>query len=348
MNSESIITSGEELNGGNGGSGLPNNVNYKPPKTLTRKTKRLIFYTLMIAIPFINFLVFYVYVNIDSILMAFQRYQYKTNGEMGFDVSFTLDNFRVVYEYINRSDYWYMIGNSLTLYVIKLFFGTGFALVFSYYVYKKFMFAGVFRVLLYLPSIISGVVMAMIYTYILKDVLPGLSNGKIGYLLDTADGAFPALLGYTIFFSFGVNVLMYTGSMSGINESVVESAHLDGANVVQEFIHITIPMIWPTMITFIVSGIAAMFTDQMGLYTFFKDVAPPGVSTVGYFIYTRTLHADMVGDPNAYINLNNPDIKISLLSYPQLSALGLVITAFTLPLALFAKWAMTKFGPSAD
>ena len=219
------------------------------------------------------------------------------------------------------------------------------------------MLAGTFRVFLYMPSIVSGIAMTLIYQFILSDVLPNILPGQDGQKMPDlikTEYAYGAILFYNLWLSFGVNVLMYTGTMSGINESIVESAHLDGVNTVQEFFYITVPMIWPTMITFIVAGLATVFTDQMGLYTFFGEGADGKVQTVGYYLYIQTLKSGLIGNDAALkggLENYDPDKAAALkqyLTYPEISAFGLLVTVVILPLTLLVKWAMTKFGPSVD
>ncbi len=328
---------------------------YKPPRVLTRKVKRVIFYSLMIALPFLQFIVFYCFVNFDSIKMAFEIYYVDVEQNKILSSFAPYQNFKAVWVMISDSQGLLRLGNTLKLYVTKLILGTGLALLFSYYVYKKYMLAGAFRVFLYLPSIVSGIAMTLIYQFILSDVLPNIlpaQNGEKLPDLIKSEYAYGAILFYNLWLSFGVNVLMYTGTMSGINESIVESAHLDGVNTVQEFWYITVPMIWPTMITFIVSGLATMFTDQMGLYTFFGEGADGSVQTIGYYLYIQTLKSGLIGNDAALsggLQNYNPNYQgKQYMTYPEISAFGLLITAIILPVTLLVKWAMTKFGPSVD
>ena len=143
---------------------------------------------------------------------------------------------------------------------------------------------------------------------------------------------------YNLWTGFGMNILMYSGAMSGINESISESAQLDGVNVVSEFFYITLPMIFPTVITFLVMGISGIFTDQMGLYTFFKDTAE--FQTVGYFIYVQSLRSDLIAPKG------DPSKDQLFLSYSEISALGLMITALILPITLTVRHLLEKYGPS--
>ena len=140
---------------------------------------------------------------------------------------------------------------------------------------------------------------------------------------------------YCVCMSFGVNVLMFSGAMSGINEAVVESAKIDGANLVQEFFHITVPMIWPTLSQFIIIGIAAIFTDQMHLYSLYQNSAGE-LSTIGYFLFVQAKNSDIISD------------NVTKLSYSELSAYGLIITAILYPITMIVRKLLTKFGPSVD
>ncbi len=314
---------------------------YEVPKILTRKTKRLIFYILMVSLPFAQFLLFYVYVHFNSILMAF-----KIDTIVGdhIETQFTfLGNFEAVVRNF-KSDEYVGIINSLKNYFITFFTSGIFSVFFSYYVYKKFALSGLFKIFLYLPTIISAVILVTIYKEIIGLVIPEAINdlfydGKVvkGNFLDS--DPYTWVLVYYIFMHFGGNILMYTGAMSGINESVVESAQLDGVNAIQEFIYITLPLIYPTFVTFTVTGVAAIFTAHPNLHTFFGVTGPfdHGIHTVGYLIFA-SVRLSVQGDQGGegYLTLN------------QVSALGLMITAVMLPLTLLLKKYMTKWGPSTD
>ena len=301
---------------------------------LSREKKRLIFYTLLMIYPVIHLSIFYVYANVSALAMAFQRYSEGTTSQYQIDFVF-LDNFKRIIELFSIQKYQEMIWNSLLLYVLRLGVGMTLALVFSYYIYKKFALSQLFRVMLYLPTIISGVVLTLLYEYIVEDVYVALFNVEQGLM---TTNKMEVVIFYNLWTGFGMNILMYSGAMSGINESVSESAQLDGVNVVTEFIFITLPMIFPTVITFLVMGISAIFTDQMGLFTFFKDTAT--FQTVGYFIYIQSLQSNLI--PPKTI----AEKEMLYLSYSEISALGLMITAVILPITLTVRHLLEKYGPS--
>ena len=263
---------------------------YEPPKFLTRKTKRIIFYSLMVALPFAQFLIFYVYVHFNSILLAFRVEHTDHLGRFTVEYSLT-KNFEAVFEYLKNDEYIGII-NALKNYFISFFTSGILSIFFSYYVYKKFLGSGVFKVFLYLPSIISSIILVVVYKEIMNRYIPTVINNifyggenVVNSILE--NDTYTWVLVYSIFMHFGGHILMYTGTMSGINESVVESAQLDGVSAIQEFWYITLPLIYPTFVTFTITGIAGIFTTHPNLHTFFgmSDPFTLRIHTLGFTIF---------------------------------------------------------------
>ena len=172
---------------------------------------------------------------IQSFSLAFQHYENAESG-IGYDITFAgLDNFIKAFEKFEKEAF--MFKNSFILLVFTMLIGTTLALIFSFYIYKKYLFSGLFKTVLFMPQIISGLIFATIFRYLVTDgyifLMQKISGEKVLGLLDNVDTRFAILVFFNIWISFGVNVLLYSGAMSGINESIVESARLDGVNVVQ-------------------------------------------------------------------------------------------------------------------
>ena len=83
---------------------------------MKRKTKRALFFWFMAALPLLQFAIFYVYVNFNNIVLAFQRYE--LNKSYTFDVSFTLGNFSTAWNVIVEKNY--LITNSLIKFVVLM------------------------------------------------------------------------------------------------------------------------------------------------------------------------------------------------------------------------------------
>ena len=131
-------------------------------------------------------------------------------------------------------------------------------------------------------------------------------------------------------------MLLYSNSMSAINESIIESCHLDGANRIQEFWYIVLPMIYPTLVTMIVVMVSSTFTEQFRMYTLFSNRGD-SIGNIGYFLYLQVQKSD-VWVPAGTTNV----------PYTVLSAIGLMLTAVVLPTTLIVKKLVTKYGPRED
>lgn len=294
------------------------------------KHKDMIFYILMMAFPVVQFAVFYIGVNGGSLLLSFQNIDITTNTR-----AWTFQNISNVFKMMTRdAEILSMAGMSLLSYALILCIGTPLGLLFSYYIYKKLPLSGAFRVILFLPSIISAIVMVTIFQFFVERAVPEIikviSGKQIEGLLENQNSRFATIIFYNIWVGFGTSVLMYANGMGGISQEIVESAHLDGATGIREFWHITLPMVFPTLSTFIITGVATIFTNQLNLYSFYGDRAPGNVQTYGYYLYNKTQAAT------------------SRAEYPELAAMGLLLTLIAVPLTLVIKWALEKFGPKAE
>ncbi len=300
--------------------------------------KKLIFYICGVALPVLQFLIFYVAVNFSSIVLAFQNYTV-TGGYV-----FSFSNFPEVWKNIFSKESGLNLGptflNSFKYYFTSLIFCTGLGLLFSNYIYKKALGSRFFQIILFLPKILSVVVMAVVYIYAMNDgytyIAEKVFNKQraIGLFTDP-DTKFNYIMGFTIWSSFGTGVLMYTSTMTGISKEIVESAQLDGITPLKELIFITLPMIYPTLSTFLVINFAGIFTDQMNLYTFYSYGTGTVTKdwTVGYYIYKE---AQMAAAHNDYQQ------------YAYLSALGLMLSAVAIPATLLFKRFLEKVGPSVE
>lgn len=297
------------------------------------KTKQLIFYICVVAYPLLQFLVFYVYVNINSLILAFKRYDY-TAGDyvwLGFD------NFELFFHEITApgSILNSAVLHSLIMYLASLLVGITLALFFSFYIYKQMLCGGFFRVIIFLPSILSSMVLAILFKYFADQALPALLERMFGLeipgLFSDTKTLFPTVVFYTVWIGFGVQMLMYTGVMSRLPESMVEYAKLDGIKPMREFFSLTLPLIYPTITTFIVAGVAGFFIEQANAYNFYGPEAPNSIKTIGYYLFVQ-----VVG-PSA-----------SLSDYPFAAAAAVVFTLVAAPVTLFARWILGKFDPTVE
>lgn len=290
------------------------------------KRNKLIFYCTMVALPFLQFLVFYIFVNLRSFALGFQEYSFEHGKYMFVGLENFQQIFRDLKETVTLAS---SIKNSLTLFVWTFFFGSFGAVLFSYYIYKKHVGSELFKIVLYLPHILGNVVVVIMYKYFVEEVIPTVFANDMLRLLTNPDTSRATVMFYSIYISFGTKVLVYTSAMSGISESIIESAQLDGITPMKELLFIVLPSIWSTFITFMVTSVVGIFTNQMALYTFYAAEAPPALYTFGYYLYR-----------GAKVGTN--------VEYPYLAALGLLLTAVAVPMTFLARWGLKKLGPSRE
>lgn len=298
----------------------------------TRNKKKRIFIIGMLAFPLLQFLLFYVIVNINSIALAFQKMNVST-GQFEFA---GFENFKDVFTNIARDAFLQQVfKNSVVMFLAGTLIAFPLSLVFSYYVYKKFFLAKTFRFVLFLPSIISSIVLCLVYKLFLDEAVPamleifGIENCP--NFFGDQKYAFGTMIFYNIWTGFASGLILYSSAMARIPTEVVESAQLDGITHFRELVSIAIPMIFPTITTMLVLSVAGLFTAMGPVYAIYGDLAPNYVYTIGYYLYI------VVIGRNA-----------SLVNFPYAAAMGILFTLVVAPLTLLVKFLLEKFGPTAE
>lgn len=146
-----------------------------------------------------------------------------------------------------------------------------------------------FRTAIYLPTLISGVVMSMLWLWLLNPQF-----GVINYLLHavfhiqgpqwvySATWVMPALIIMSLW-GIGYNMVLYLAALQGVPSSLYEAARMDGASKWREFWHITLPMVSPTTLFLLVTGIIA--TSQVFTQASVMTQGGPDYASYFYVYY---------------------------------------------------------------
>lgn len=290
------------------------------------KLKRAGFILSFIILPTITFLLFYVYVNFDAFLMSFQRTVNDTK-------IWTLENFKEVFANLFPpndemkeafKNTFITFGVNMIMFVIGVFV--------SYFLYKKIFLYKAFRVIFYLPSILSAVVLCAIYYKLLTTDECSKLVQKIFSLSDPprifSDSRFAnkAVIINMIWLTFPGNLIIWGGTFSRVPEGVIESAKIDGVNWVQEAFRIIIPIVWPTFTLMFVLQIAGIFgaSGQVFLLTQGSD----GTQTIANWMYLQVYSVAINNSSNAF---------------NYMSALGLFLTVISCVISLTIRKVAGKF-----
>jgi ABC-type sugar transport system permease subunit len=204
------------------------------------------------------------------------------------------------------------------------------ALIISYFLYKRVIFYKGFRIIFYLPAIISGVAMVAVYTSFIDPTGPlglivKLFGGEIPPegLLGRPTTATGTIVAYCIWTGFCGNILLFSGAMARVPIDVLESAKLEGVGPFRELMKIIFPLIWPTVSTQIIFVFTGIFTSSGPILLFTNGNYE--TTTISFWIFAQVYGTGAVGGSG---------------SYNLVSATGLCFTVVGVPIILFVRWLM--------
>ncbi len=310
----------------------------KERKRLTKARKQeIIFICVMLFIPALHFAVFTVYMNISTISLSFMK-----KNMMG-DYVFLSDPFQNYKEFFRAittsySTFPKAVRNSLIFFALNDLIVVPLSVILTYFLYKKIWLHQVFRIVFYLPCIISIVVMVMVYRFMFDSTI-GVADDLLRWLglerlipkhgwMGTKESALGLVIGYCIWAGLGGNLIVLSAAMGRVSQDVTESAQLDGIGFFQELWYITIPLIGTTLGTLYMFGTTVIFSFflQPKLIT---NGGPNG-ETVTIMMYIT----DAVrGDAN--------DLSGA-------AAVGNLIAIVGTPLVFLTRWAVDKLFPSYE
>ena len=149
-----------------------------------------------------------------------------------------------------------------------------------------------YRVIYYLPAVIPGIAVSLLWLWLFHPEF-GLINWFLSlvgvqglrWLFDTRTAKL-ALVVMNIW-GAGGNMLVFLAGLQGIPTELYEAAKIDGAGVGRRFLHITLPMISPTMFFVLVTDM--IWTFQVFTNVFVMTNGGPANSTLMYVLYLYNL-----------------------------------------------------------
>lgn len=196
------------------------------------------------------YIVFFLLFNAYPIIFSFILVFHKWNiiSPMKF---LGLENFRFL---LQDPLFWKSIRNTFVFLVIHIPLQLIVALVIANILNQKIAARGFFRASFFLPVVISGVVITILwqqfYSYetgLFNTILMKIGLDKIPWLISTKF-AMPSIAVMATWKNVGLYIVLFLAGLQSIPSSLYEAADVDGATGVQKFFHITIPMLNPTII----------------------------------------------------------------------------------------------------
>lgn len=183
--------------------------------------------------------------------------------------------------------------NTLYFTFISVPISLALSLILAILLNKKIHGITFFRTAYYIPVISSTVAVAMVFRWIF-DSNYGLMNqflglfgvSSINWLTDTRY-AMIAVIIVTIWRSLGFNMIIYLAALQEIPKEINDAAAIDGANEIQKFFHITIPLVSPSIFFTLVTSLISSFQSFDLVYNMTNGGPARATYLVGYYIWEQ-------------------------------------------------------------
>ncbi|MBS5022559.1 MAG: sugar ABC transporter permease [Firmicutes bacterium] len=306
-----------------------------PPKAGRRtgfnenRLRKNLFIVGMLSIAIVHFLVFWLYVNLSSILMAFKNVTIE-GTKWGFG------NFKIMFDSFRNptSELRGAFVNTMIFFAVNLLIKLPLTFICSYFLYKKIKGYKYYRFVFFLPSIISAVVLTSLLKYMvnpggpLPRIYEMLWGREAPLFLADSDYALGVILFYTIWSGFGVNIILFQGAMSRIPPEIIEAGKIDGVGMTRELFQIVTPLVWPTISTVVVLAFVGIFSSSGEILLFTKGLYD--TYTISYWIF------ELVQGIKGTVNLE------------YASTVGIFFSVIALPIVLLVKRGLEKITESVE
>ncbi|MDO4548408.1 MAG: sugar ABC transporter permease [Clostridia bacterium] len=283
------------------------------------------------ALPFIlSILIFFVYPIITTVIMSFQEVLPGQTTFIGWR------NYEIM---LSNRHFFVALQNSVVYTLLTLLVLIPLPMVLAALLNSKSAPGkNAFRSTLFVPSLTSVVVAGIIFRLILGDLDTALFNRIVTALGFEAQNwlttggqtvAYAALVVMATWRWLGVNMMYFLSGLEAIPKDLYESASIDGANAIQQFFRISVPMLRPVTIyvlTISIYGGMAMFTESFMLFNGNNSPMNVGLTIVG-LLYRQGFEQNRMG---------------------RGAAIGLMLMVFTLIVNLIQLRATGQFRKERD
>jgi cellobiose transport system permease protein len=203
--------------------------------------------------------------------------------------------FRNYARLLSDSLFWKALFNTVYIGILAHIFILLGGLVLAYILNSKLIkFPNIFKTIYFLPMVTSSVAVAIVF-----QALFGLNSGLINFGLQALGVARVDWWGGSgqyvktaiiVMFAWkwiGWNMVIYLAGMQGINADLYEAATIDGANHVQIFFRITIPILKPIILFTIIQstiGAISLFTEPFVLTNLQGGTGNEGMTVMMYLL----------------------------------------------------------------
>ena len=243
-----------------------------------RKREKNLFILACLSPALILFFTFLIYPTIEVFRMSLFKWGGFSNNQQFVG----LDNFKILWQ---DENFFRTIQNTILLIVVVTIFTIVLAVLFAAILStEKIRGNNFFRIIFYIPNILSIVVIAGIFAAI-YDPKAGLLNAVLPEAWNKLWLGDQSIVIYSLAFALiwqaiGYYMVMYMAGMANIPASLYEAADLDGAGKIGKFFNVTLPLIWNSIRTTLTFFIISTINLSFLLVQILTDGGPDGSTEV--------------------------------------------------------------------
>lgn len=299
------------------------NMRIKKQKTVKqgnsfRKAIKKYWMLYLMFVPVALYYIIFSYVPMAGITIAFKDY----NPMFGFLDSpwVGLEHFK---DFFNNYYFFRLLKNTLVISVSSIVFLFPAPIIFALLLneIRTNWFKRSVQTVVYLPHFISLVVICgMIRSFtdadgIITNMLVGLFGIENKSLLLSNKAFIPVYILSDMWQSIGWSSIIYTAALSNVDEALYEAATIDGANRLQQTIHVTIPGIASTVVIMLILRLGSVLgVGYEKLILLYSPIVYDTADVISTFVYRRGL-LDMDWSYSSAVGLFNSVVNFSLLMF---------------------------------
>ena len=188
--------------------------------------------------------------------------------------------------------FYQVMANTFLFLVVAVPFLVIFPLFIAILINQKIRGITLYKILIYLPVIVSIVVAAIAFKWlyaqdgILNYFIGLLGFNPIGWLTDSRFALYSVAV-VTIWKGIGYYMMIYLAALMGVPQELYEACDIDGANFIQKHLTVTIPQIMPTIVLVSTISLISAMKVFVEIYVMTKGGPLNSSKTIVYYIYER-------------------------------------------------------------
>ena len=209
-----------------------------------------------------------------------------------------LENYRLLFK---EPLFYKILINTFVFAISTSVFGVIIPLILACILNSKIRGSEFFKTAYFLPFITPMIVVGVIWEWIFDPNIGFINyilNIHINWLYDS-NFAMPALIIVSVWKLIGYNMIIFLGALSAISQNMFEAAKIDGANPIQTFIYVTVPLLSPSIFFVVIITAISSFQVFDLIYLMTQGGPLDSTNVLVYSIYKNAFEYFNVGKASA-------------------------------------------------